>query len=180
MAVCVAAHAPPRRRSLVRPPCRSWTAPPSCESQDVIANRLDPWHGAHYHPHSFGALKVVERGDDAIVVRVVFRATTRMGVEVDARFHCPDPRTIVMTIIDGEGAGSVVETHATPLYDGRSAIIEATFASSDRPGFRLASIARGLVRKRIERAARRLWVEDAAYAERRYALRRDPRLSGPA
>ncbi len=152
----------------------------ACEPQDVIANRLDPWHGAHYHPHSFGALKVVERGDDAIVVRVVFRATTRMGVEVDARFHCPDPRTIVMTIIDGEGAGSVVETHATPLHDGRSAIVEATLASSDRPGFRLASLARGMVRKRIERAAQRLWVEDAAYAKRCYALRTDPRLAGSA
>ena len=34
---------------------------------------------------------------------------------VRAEFACPDARTIVMTIIDGEGAGSVVETHATPL-----------------------------------------------------------------
>ena len=142
-----------------------------CEPQDVIANRLDPWHGAHFHPHSFGTLRVIEQTSDSIVVRVTFRATRRMGVEVDARFDCPDPRTIVMTIVDGEGAGSVVETHATPMAPGRSAIIEATLATSDRFGFRLARRAAGLVRTRMQRAARRLWAEDAAYAERRYALR---------
>jgi hypothetical protein len=143
----------------------------NCDPEDVLANRLDPWHGAHYHPHSFGQLKVLDRDDETVTVRVVFRATKRMGVEVDARFHCPDPRTIVMTIIDGEGAGSVVETHATPLRDGSSAIVEATLASSNRPGFRMAALALGMVRKRIEVAAERLWLEDAAYAERRYALR---------
>lgn len=143
----------------------------ACEPQDVIANRLDPWHGAHFHPHSFGRLRVIEQNDDSIVVRVTYRATRRMGVEVDARFDCPDPRTIVMTIIDGEGAGSVVETHATPVAPGRSAIIEATVATSDRFGFRLARRAAGLVRRGMQRRAHRLWVEDAAYAERRYALR---------
>ncbi len=143
----------------------------ACEPEDVIANRLDPWHGAHFHPHSFGRLRVIEQHPDSIVVRVTYRATRRMGVEVDARFDCPDPRTIVMTIIDGEGAGSVVETHATPVAPGRSAVIEATVATSDRFGFRLARHAAGLVRRGMERRAHRLWVEDAAYAERRYALR---------
>src|SRR5690606_8756381 len=23
-----------------------------CEPRDVVQNRLDPWHGAHFHPHS--------------------------------------------------------------------------------------------------------------------------------
>ena len=142
-----------------------------CEPQDIIANRFDPWHGVHYHPHSFGALAVLDQSDDAITVRVVYRATRRMGVEVDARFHCPDPRTIVMTIVDGEGAGSVVETHATPVRPGVSAVVEATVATSERPGFRLAMRAAGLLRRRMQASARRLWVEDAAYAERRYALR---------
>lgn len=81
-----------------------------------------------------------------------------------------------MTIIDGEGAGSVVETHATPLYDGRTAIIEATLACSERPGFRIASLARSMMRKRIEKVAKRLWAEDATYAERCYALRTDHRM----
>ena len=142
-----------------------------CEPQDVIANRFDPWHGVHFHPHSFGALTVLEQSDDAITVRVVYRATRRMGVEVDARFHCPDRRTIVMTIVDGEGAGSVVETHATPVRPGVCAIVEATVATSERLGFRLAMRAAGLLRRRMQASARRLWVEDAAYAERRYALR---------
>lgn len=143
-----------------------------CEPQDVLANRLDPWHGTHFHAHSFGRLQVIEQLPDSITVRVLFRAARRLGVEVDARFHCPDARTIVMTIIDGEGAGSVVETHATPVRPGICAITEATLASSDRFGFRLARRAARLVRGRMQAAARRLWVEDAAYAERRYALRR--------
>jgi hypothetical protein len=76
-----------------------------------------------------------------------------------------------MTIVGGEGTGSVVETHATPLRHGRSAIIEATLATSDRPGFRRALRAAWMIRPFVLRAQRKLWAEDAAYAERRYALR---------
>lgn len=142
-----------------------------CEPKDVIANRLDPWHGAHYHPHSFGRLRVIEQSEDAITVRVAYRVAGPLSVEVDARFHCPDPRSIVMTIVRGEGVGSVVETHATPLSEGRSAIIELTYATSERWGFQLATRAQGLLRPFVRWAARRLWVEDARYAERLYQLR---------
>jgi nitrite reductase/ring-hydroxylating ferredoxin subunit len=142
-----------------------------CETKDVIANRLDPWHGAHYHPHSFGRLRVIEQLDDSITVRVAYRVAGPLAVEVDARFHCSDPRTIVMTILRGEGVGSVVETHATPLAHGQSAIIELTYASSERLGFRVATHARGVLVPLMRWAARRLWVEDAAYAERLYELR---------
>ena len=76
-----------------------------------------------------------------------------------------------MTIVGGEGTGSVVETHATPLRHGRSAIIEATLATSERPGFHRAIRAAGLIRPFILKSQRKLWAEDAAYAERRYALR---------
>jgi isorenieratene synthase len=143
-----------------------------CDPEDIIANRLDPWHGAHFHPHSFARLKVIDQEDTAITVRVVYRVLGRWGIEVDARFHCPEPRTIVMTILAGEGKGSVVETHATPLEPGRTAVTEATLATSERPPFwravrGLAWALRPLVRQRADR----LWIEDAAYAERRYALR---------
>ena len=74
-----------------------------CRPEDLIANRLDPWHGVHYHPHTFRRLRVVERRDDEITVRVAFAVVGRLAVEVDARFHCPDPRTIVMTIVQGDG-----------------------------------------------------------------------------
>ena len=50
-----------------------------------------------------------------LTVDVAFRVSKRWGVPVRAEFACPDARTIVMTILDGEGAGSVVETHATAL-----------------------------------------------------------------
>jgi hypothetical protein len=142
-----------------------------CAPEDVIANRLDPWHGAHFHPHSFARLRVVGEDDESITVRVVYRIVGRVGMEVDARFHCPDPRTIVMTIVAGEGVGSVVETHATPIAPDRTAVIEATLASSARPGLawlpRAGTVLRGLVRAR----AARLWADDAAYCERTYELR---------
>ncbi len=143
----------------------------ACEPADILANRLDPWHGAHYHPHSFARLKVLEDREDALLVRVAYRVIGPLAVEVDATFHCPDPRTIVMTIVAGEGVGSVVETHATPLAPGRTAVLEATLATSDRPGFRFALGLGRLLRPMIERRAARLWVEDVAYAERRYRLR---------
>jgi len=143
----------------------------ACEPRDVIANRLDPWHGVHYHPHTFKRLRVIGIREDRLVVRVVYGLSDRLGIEVDATFHCPDPRTITMTIVDGEGTGSVVETHATPVEPGRTVILEATLATSDRPGFRRALKAAGLIRPLILKAQRRLWAEDAAYAERTYALR---------
>lgn len=145
-----------------------------CEPEDVLANRLDPWHGTHFHPYAFTSLRVIDPQDDEITVRVAYKIWRRLAVEVDARFHTPDPRTIAMTIVAGDGEGTVVETHATPRTAGRTAIIEATLATSDRPGFRLAMRTSGLLRPLIRWAADRLWVDDAAYAERRYQLRRDP------
>ena len=142
-----------------------------CEPRDVIQNRLDPWHGAHYHPHSFGSLHVIDQQADEITVRVAYRIAGPVAMEVDARFQCPDPRTIVMTIIAGDGTGSVVETHATAIDGGRTAIIEATLATSDRVGFGVARRATRLLRPLMKRVAGRLWEEDTAYAERLYELR---------
>jgi hypothetical protein len=152
----------------------------ACEPRDVVANRLDPWHGVYYHPHTFKRLRVIGILEDRLLVRVVYGLSDRLGIEVDATFHCPDARTITMTIVDGEGTGSVVETHATPLDEGRTAILEATLATSDRPGFRGAIRAAGLIRPFILRAQRKLWAEDAAYAERTFALRRGAAEAGNA
>ena len=33
-------------------------SPGVCEPQDVIANRLDPWHGSWFHPYAFSHLVV--------------------------------------------------------------------------------------------------------------------------
>jgi phenylpropionate dioxygenase-like ring-hydroxylating dioxygenase large terminal subunit len=142
-----------------------------CDAEDVIANRLDPWHGAHFHPYSFASLSVLELDDDVLKVRVAKKLVGRLVVETDATFHSPEPRTIVMTIVEGEGKGSVVETHATPIEPGRTAVVEATLATSDREGFRHALKVNRFIRPLIERSARRLWVDDAAYAERLYTLR---------
>jgi hypothetical protein len=143
----------------------------ACEPRDVIANRLDPWHGTHFHPYSFSRLHMLGTSDDELRMEVTYRIVGRIGVPVVAAFACPEPRTIVMTIVDGDGAGSVVETHATPLGPGRTAIIEATLASSERDGFRHAVRAAALIRPALRWASRRLWVDDARYAERLYALR---------
>jgi isorenieratene synthase len=146
-----------------------------CEPRDVLANRLDPWHGAHFHAHSFARLRVVDRGPDHVTVRVVYRIAGRVGMEVDARFDCPDARTIVMTIVAGEGVGSVVETHATPLAEGRTAIVEATLATSERPEvISWLPRASSLLRPFVEARARRLWVDDVDYCERIHALRARP------
>jgi hypothetical protein len=155
-----------------------------CEPVDVVANRMDPWHGAWFHPYSFADLDVVSApadlgvpdADDRFLVDVTFRLGGALGVPVRAEFTCPGPRTVVMRIIEGEGLGSVVETHATPLAPGRdgrprTAVIEATVAASDRPGFRVALATAGALRPAMRWAAARLWKDDLAYAERRYDLR---------
>ncbi|MEW1891202.1 DUF5914 domain-containing protein [Streptomyces sp. NPDC085659] len=164
-----------------------FTAVGRCEPQDVVANRLDPWHGSWFHPYSFIDLSVVrEPGgdeDDAFVVDVSFRVAGRLVVPVRAEFTAPGPRTVVMRITDGEGASSVVETHATPLTlpgheRPRTAVVEATVAASDRPGFALARAAAPVLRPLMRRTAGRLWVDDLAYAQRRWALRSTGRFPG--
>jgi isorenieratene synthase len=146
-----------------------------CRPEDILANRLDPWHGAHFHPHSFAALTVLSQSLEVLRLRVTYKVAQvfglGVGVEVDATFHCPDSRTIVMTIVAGDGAGSVVETHATPLGPDKTLMVETTLASSDRTGFAVARALSPLVRPFIAARAHRLWVDDLAYAERRYALR---------
>jgi isorenieratene synthase len=142
-----------------------------CDPEDIIANRLDPWHGVHFHPYAFASLTVLELDDDVLKVRVAKRLIGNVVAETDATFHSPEPRTIVMTIVDGEGRGSTVETHATPIEPGRTMVVEATLATSERPGFRHAKKLQCLIRPFIERSARRLWIDDGAYAEQLYKLR---------
>lgn len=156
-----------------------------CEPSDVIANRLDPWHGSWFHPYSFARLRVLsapdEAGanerDDRFAVEVTFRVAPRLGVPVLAEFTCPEPRTVVMRILEGEGTGSVVETHATPLGIGENgkphtAVIEAVIAYSRRSGFAFAKQAAPLLRPLMRRTAMRLWRDDLAYAQRQYSLRK--------
>ncbi|MER6720960.1 DUF5914 domain-containing protein [Streptomyces halstedii] len=170
-----------------------FTAVGRCEPEDVVANRLDPWHGSWFHPYAFVGLKVLgapggETGDgadadDGFTVEVSFKVAGRLVVPVRAVFTAPGPRTVVMRITDGEGAGSVVETHATPLTapgaaEPRTAVVEAVVAASDRRGFALARAAAPLLRPLMRGTAGRLWRDDLAYAERRWALRSTGRFPG--
>ena len=155
-----------------------------CEPCDIVANRLDPWHGAWFHPYSFTRLEVLSApaADDELpeeldrfLVAVTFQIG-RLGVPVVAEFTAPGPRTVVMRIIDGEGQGSVVETHATPVGPGRdglprTAVTEAVIAHSDRPHFGKALVAAPVIRFLMGRSATRLWRDDLVYAERLFELR---------
>ena len=173
----------PRPALPARPPLHASVSavlvqPGTCEPEDVIANRLDPWHGAWFHPYAFSHRVVDDDASDEtrLVVDVTFRLSRTWGVPVRAEFTCPDARSIVMRIIDGEGTASVVETHATPTgVDERgrpiTMVTEATIAYSDRPGFRVARWLSPVLRPGIVKTARKLWVDDLAYAERRYELR---------
>ncbi|MFI9610651.1 DUF5914 domain-containing protein [Streptomyces sp. NPDC052023] len=167
-----------------------YTAIGVCEPEDVVANRLDPWHGAWFHPYSFVDLTVLDvpgpdgAGDgEGFAVDVSFRVAGRLVVPVRAVFTAPEPRTVVMRIVEGEGEGSVVETHATPLGpDGRgrprTAVIEAVVAASDRRGFAVARALAPALRPLVRAAAGRLWRDDLAYAERRWLLRSTGRFPG--
>ncbi|MFE6739391.1 DUF5914 domain-containing protein [Streptomyces tubercidicus] len=167
-----------------------YTGTGGCEPEDVVANRLDPWHGVWLHPYSFADLTVVDppaepggKPSDGLTVEVSFKVTGRTVVPVTARFTAPEPRTVAMHILAGEGQGSVVETHATPLGPDalgrpRTAVIEAIVATSRRPGFALARAAAPALRPLMRAAARRLWRDDLAYAERRWQLRSSGRTPG--
>ncbi|MFI2259318.1 DUF5914 domain-containing protein [Streptomyces tubercidicus] len=167
-----------------------YTGTGGCEPEDVVANRLDPWHGVWLHPYSFADLTVVDppaepggEPSDGLTIEVSFKVTGRTVVPVTARFTAPEPRTVVMHILAGEGQGSMVETHATPLGPDalgrpRTVVIEAIVATSRRPGFALARAAAPALRPLMRAAARRLWRDDLAYAERRWQLRSSGRTPG--
>lgn len=148
-----------------------------CEPIDVIANRLDPWHGAWFHPYSFTRLEVLTTPTehaDRFLVAVTFRmgrlGCRRRGVQLPGGPHDRDAHC------GRGGAGSVVETHATPIGLGpdgrpRTAVLEATIAHSGRPGFKRASRVAPLITPLMRFASSRLWRDDLAYAERRYQVR---------
>jgi hypothetical protein len=151
----------------------------SCEPRDIIQNRLDPWHGAWLHPYAFSDLSVddEESSDDRLVLDVAYRLGRSYAVPVRAEFTCPDSHTIVMTITGGEGVGSVVETHATPLtapgvHPARTVMTEVVVATSERFGFRVAQRMAPLVRLGMRASATRLWADDLVYAARLYEVRR--------
>lgn len=179
----------PRRPARERALTAVYTGTGVCEPEDVVANRLDPWHGAWLHPYSFVDLTVVGApedgadGGDAFTVDVSFKVAGRLVVPVRAVFTAPEPRTVVMHLTRGEGEGSVVETHATPLGVDergrpRTAVVEAVLAASDRRGFAVARRTAPLLRPLVRAAAGRLWRDDLAYAERRWRLRSTGRFPG--
>ncbi|WP_392543597.1 DUF5914 domain-containing protein [Oryzobacter telluris] len=150
-----------------------------CEPRDIVANRLDPWHGAWLHPYAFSDLAVDDLAStpDRLVLDVAYRLGRTFAVPVRAEFTCPDSHTVVMTITGGEGVGSVVETHATPLtapgaHPAVTVMTEAVVATSDRLGFRVARSLAPLVRVGMRSSATQLWADDLEYAARLYALRR--------
>lgn len=149
-----------------------------CEPHDIVANRLDPWHGAWFHPYAFSDLRVDDRAStpDRLVLDVAFRLGRRLAVPVRAEFTCPDAATVVMTITEGEGEGSVVESHATLItapgrHPATTVMTETVIATSERAGFHLARALSPLVRRGMRASQRQLWVDDLEYASRRYALR---------
>ncbi|WP_326593238.1 DUF5914 domain-containing protein [Streptomyces sp. NBC_01294] len=179
------APAVPRRPTTATSLAAVYTGTGVCEPEDIVANRLDPWHGAWFHPYSFVDLTVLDDGaeTDVLTVRVSFKLARRIVVPVTAEFTAPGPRTVVMHITEGEGQGSVVETHATPRGTGcdgrpRTQVTEAIIATSHRPGFTLARTAAPLLRPLMSHAAGRLWRDDLAYAERRWELRSSGRFPG--
>ncbi|MFJ9550489.1 DUF5914 domain-containing protein [Streptomyces erythrochromogenes] len=182
------APAVPARPDVARGVAAVYEGTGLCEPEDVVANRLDPWHGAWFHPYSFVDLTVVgspggSDTEDRFAVDVSFKVAGRLVVPVRAVFTAPGPRTVVMRITEGEGAGSVVETHATPLGPDergrpRTAVTEAVVAASDRRGFAFARKAAPILRPVMRTAAARLWRDDLAYAERRWHLRSTGRFPG--
>jgi len=60
-----------------------------CQPSDIIADRLDPWHGVWFHPYSFTRLEVLETPTeqaDRFLVAVTFRIG-RLGVPPRRRIH---------------------------------------------------------------------------------------------
>ncbi|GGR76376.1 (2Fe-2S) ferredoxin [Streptomyces humidus] len=71
----------PARPALSRAVTAVYVGVGACEPEDVVANRLDPWHGAWFHPYSFVDLTVV----DAPATTGKARAAAESGKGAEAR-----------------------------------------------------------------------------------------------
>jgi hypothetical protein len=115
----------------------------------ILFNQINPWAWRLVPPVLVHPPRVmsspplpdaVPDDEGRFLVAVTFRIG-RFGVPVITEFISPGPRTIVMRIVDGEGSGSLVETHATPLGPDRdrrplTAVLEAVIAHPDPTGYR--------------------------------------------
>ncbi len=125
-----------------------YTGVGTCEPEDVVANRLDPGTAP-------GSTRTPSSTWRCCGPRP--RRTTRWRWRCPSRWPggswcpcgpCSPPRAPDGRHADhgGRGAGSVVETHATPLTPAgarrpRTAVVEAVVAGSDRRGFAVARLA---------------------------------------
>ena len=141
-----------------------------CTPDDVLANRLDPWHGVWLHPYSFAQLRVLDHAPELFRLEVTYSVAGRLGIPVIAEFTCPDPRTATMQIVDGEGVGS---GRRDARHAARRRHRRAAPHRRDRGGrrpLRPARVRRGRARRR--RAASGDAVRGAPALARRPRLRR--------
>ena len=50
-----------------------------CTPDDVLANRLDPWHGVWLHPYSFAQLRVLDHTPELFRLEVTYAVGRRIG-----------------------------------------------------------------------------------------------------
>lgn len=98
----------------------------TCEPEDVVANRLDPWHGAWFHPYSFVDLTVVsvpdpgrEDGEDTLVVDVAFKVTGGSSCRSAPSSPRQDPAP--SSCASPRGRGGAPSSRRTPRRSARTA-----------------------------------------------------------
>ncbi len=134
----------------------------------VQENYLDFLHPAEYHTTVFAHCRYMGKEGDVNLVELGYKLPFGKTLTTQTRVWAPTPYQVRNEVYAGLGAGTVIESHITPITADRSIIHEiyhVPAAIAPKEGW-------PLMRWLMRRSARRIRVEDAVFSARRYRLRR--------
>jgi nitrite reductase/ring-hydroxylating ferredoxin subunit len=133
----------------------------------VQENYLDFLHPAEYHTGVFNHCVHLGRDGDVNLVELGYKLPFGKTLRTRTRVWAPTPYQVRNEIYEGLGAGTVIESHITPLCADRSIIHEIYHV----PSHLVAPEGWPIMRVLMRRSARQIRVEDALFSARRYRLR---------
>lgn len=134
----------------------------------VQENYLDFLHPAEYHTTVFNHCRYLGKDGDVNLVELGYKLPWGKSLLTRTRVWAPTPYQVRNEVYEGLGAGTIIESHITPLSGAHSIIHEIYHVPrriTPKQGW-------PLMRLFMRRSAKRIRAEDAVFSSRRYDLRR--------
>ncbi|MEX1020718.1 MAG: DUF5914 domain-containing protein [Litorilinea sp.] len=134
----------------------------------VQENYLDFLHPAEYHTSVFNHCEYLGREGDVHLVELGYKLPFGKSLLTRTRVWAPTPFQVRNEVYAGLGAGTVIESHITPISAEHSRIHEIYHVpKAVTPGHGWP-----IMRLFMRRSARQIRAEDSLFSARRYRLRK--------